>query len=66
MFSPPISKPILHLQTVDVLESTPKMGVSFLPLPPLLFISLVPWSLGPRETAYHTDITLLPPSCSWL
>lgn len=39
----------------------PPPGVPFLPLPLRLFISLGPWSLGPRGTAPLTDVTLVPP-----
>lgn len=47
------------------LAHAPKMGVSFLPLSPLLFISLGPWSLGPRETVLTTETSLSSlPFCS--
>lgn len=45
------------------LALAPNIGVSFLPLPPLLFVLLGPWSVGPGGTVLtqHADVTLLPP-----
>lgn len=43
------------------LALAPTIGVSFLPLPSLLFISLGPWSVGPGGTVLTLHTSLPPP-----
>lgn len=46
---------------VIILVWAQNIWVSFLPLPPLLFISPSPWSLGPGGTVLTYRVTPLPP-----